>query len=216
MSPRTLLALSAGLVFGAASLSADTLVMQDGRRIRGELLSVSRGTMVFDPVDGSRTLRVRVTEVQRVVFNDRFQDDSDDPGDPFGRDDRFGNDRLGTGTGADREVLVNATQSWTDTGINVRAGDTLHFTADGTVVWGPGRQDTPAGEYNSPVNRGRPIPGRPAAGLIGRIGGSAADVFFIGDERGPFRVNNTGRLYLGINDDYLRDNSGSFRVVVSR
>jgi hypothetical protein len=55
------------------------------------------------------------------------------------------------------------------------------------------------------------MPNRPGAALIGRIGG---DVFFIGDERGPIRVRNSGRLELGINDDFLDDNSGSFRVTV--
>jgi len=41
-------------------------------------------------------------------------------------------------------------------------------------------------------------------------------VFFIGSDRGSFRVKNGGRLYLGVNDDYLGDNSGSFQVRISR
>ena len=55
------------------------------------------------------------------------------------------------------------------------------------------------------------MPNRAGGALIGRIGG---DVFFIGDERGPIRVRNSGRLQLGVNDEYLADNSGSFRVTV--
>ncbi len=58
---------------------------------------------------------------------------------------------------------------------------------------------------------GRPIPSRPGAALIGRIG---EDPFFIGDGGGPVRMRQSGRLYLGINDDYLADNSGHFRVTV--
>ena len=54
---------------------------------------------------------------------------------------------------------------------------------------------------------------RNAAALIGKIG-SGNDLFFIGDETGPVRVRSSGRLYLGINDDVLTDNSGNFRVVV--
>ena len=40
-------------------------------------------------------------------------------------------------------------------------------------------------------------------------------MFFIGGETGAMRVRASGRLYLGINDDVLTDNSGSFRVVVA-
>ena len=45
----------------------------------------------------------------------------------------------------------------------------------------------------------------------GKIGN---DLFFIGDDSGPIRLRSSGRLYLGINDDVLTDNSGNFRVVV--
>lgn len=64
---------------------------------------------------------------------------------------------------------------------------------------------------HSPYNAGRPIPNRPAAGLIGRIG---SDVFFIGNDTGPMRMRSSGRLSLGVNDDYLQDNRGAFRVTV--
>jgi hypothetical protein len=55
------------------------------------------------------------------------------------------------------------------------------------------------------------MPSRPAAALIGRIDDN---VFFIGNDRDGIRVRDSGRLYLGINDDYLQDNTGSFRVTV--
>ena len=64
------------------------------------------------------------------------------------------------------------------------------------------------------VNPGRPMPNRNAAALIGKIGSDSNDLFFIGDETGPVRVRGNGRLFLGINDDVLTDNSGNFRVVV--
>jgi hypothetical protein len=57
------------------------------------------------------------------------------------------------------------------------------------------------------------MPNRPAAALIGKVG-EGNDIFFIGNDTGPIRVRNSGRLYLGINDDVLKDNRGSFRVVV--
>ncbi len=88
------------------------------------------------------------------------------------------------------------------------------FAATGQVRWGPGRKDGAGGERTSPRNPGRPMPDRNAAALIGKIG-EDGDPFFIGDDRQPFRMRGGGRLYLGLNDDYLKDNSGSLRVVIA-
>jgi hypothetical protein len=82
------------------------------------------------------------------------------------------------------------------------------------VRWGPNRRDGAAGERNSPSNANRPLPDRPAASLIGRVG-DGNDIFFIGSDPGPYRVRSSGRLYLGINDDVFTDNTGNLRVTVS-
>ncbi len=58
------------------------------------------------------------------------------------------------------------------------------------------------------------MPNRNAAALIGRIGAGSNDMFYIGNDNGPIRVRSSGRLFLGVNDDFLQDNSGNFRVVV--
>ena len=108
-------------------------------------------------------------------------------------------------------MLVSASTAWSDSGVDVRAGQTIFFEAEGRVRWGRDRQDGPAGERNSPSNPNRPMGNRNAAALIGKIGN---DLFFIGDDAGPIRMRSSGRLYLGINDDVLTDNSGNFRVVV--
>ena len=112
----------------------------------------------------------------------------------------------------ERQAIVSADVAWNDTGIDVRAGQTIYFEAQGRVRWGRDRQDGPAGERNSPSNPNRPMGNRNAAALIGKIGN---DMFFIGDETGPVRMRIGGRLYLGVNDDVLTDNSGNFRVVVT-
>ena len=49
--------------------------------------------------------------------------------------------------------------------------------------------------------------------MIGRVGTGDAP-FLIGDDSGGLRVRGSGTLFLGVNDDYLADNTGSFRVVV--
>lgn len=191
------------------SLAADTLYLRDGSRIEGELLRVENGRVEFRERGGwnARTLRLDLNEVRRIDFDDRG-----------GGGDWRGSDR-GSGGGRpqglrEREVVVTASEQWNDTGIEVRSGQTIYFSAGGRVRWGKNRQDGPAGENNSPHNPGRPLPNRPGAALIGTVGADSGDVFFIGDDSGPFRIRNSGRLYLGINDDVLTDNSGNFRVTI--
>ncbi len=93
-------------------------------------------------------------------------------------------------------------------------GQQIYFASEGETRWGRDRRDGAEGERNSPVNPNRPLPDRPAAALIGRIG-DRNQYFFIGGDFGPFRARDSGRLYLGINDDVLTDNSGNLRVTVS-
>lgn len=112
-----------------------------------------------------------------------------------------------------RVVRVNAQQRWTDTGIDVRAGDVVTFDSRGTIRLSSDSNDvaTPAGSRKP----GRAAPAtnvNAAAGaLIARIGDSAQIV--VGDRRSaPAPMG--GRLYLGINDDHLPDNNGEFEVTV--
>src|SRR6185295_9763288 len=112
----------------------------------------------------------------------------------------------------ERTTSVDAASQWTDTGVDVRSGTSVYFEVSGKVQWGPDRKDGPAGEGGNHHNAGRPMPNRPGGALIGRVGGS--EPFLIGDDRGPIRMRESGRLSLGVNDDYFQDNRGSFRVTI--
>ena len=199
---RTLLVAALSLCWPIA-LMADVLVLRNGTRVQGELLSVRNGMIEFQERRGfgaGRTLRVDRAEVVRIELDEeRLDDVGGGGGRPSGM--------------RERQTNVSANVSWTDTGITVRAGQTVYFESAGNVRWGPNRRDGPEGEDNSPRNPSRPMPNRPAAGLIGRVG-AGDDVFFIGNDRSLIRMRSSGRLFLGINDDFLGDNSGSFRVLV--
>ncbi len=211
MSPSTkALAFSFTFILAASSaigVRADTLVLRDGRRIDGTLVGVNGDEIEFR--EHARLRRYDRSEVRRIEIDEyvepRRPDDEDEPVRDRGARPRGLHERA---------VAVAANAPWTDTGLRVREGDTLYFEAAGRVHWGKDREDGPAGERDSPYNGARPIPGRPAAALIGRVG-EGRDVFFIGADDGPIEVRASGRLYLGINDDYLLDNSGAFRVTVS-
>jgi hypothetical protein len=201
------------LVVGAASATPDTLLMDDGRRIRGELVSISRNTVLFDQVDANissraRRIRVNLDQVRRINFTDEDELFDDDNGyNNQSQQDGFG--FPGTSQFG-RDFVVRADQQWTDTGLRVQAGDVIRIVADGSVNWGPGRTHGPQGEGNSPYNASRPIPNRAGGALIARIGNGAP--FYVGAGNASFRAATSGRIFLGVNDDYLGDNSGSFRV----
>jgi hypothetical protein len=209
----TVVVVAALVIAGQAAILADVLVLRDGRRVDGELISVRGDSIEFEHRGGRDDGRVRRyarADVRSIQFEDfaggdRLRDDV--------RDDRLGDTRPRAGL-RERSVAVTARDAWTDTGVDVRAGQDILFTATGEVRWGPGRRHGAAGERNSPVNRGRPMPDRSAAALIGKIGENG-DPFFIGDLTQPIRVRGAGRLYLGINDDFLDDNTGTLRVVIS-
>lgn len=216
MSPRRCVIAALVLAVAApAALLADTLVLRNGQRVRGEVLSMRGGTIEFEEQSGfggRRTIRVDRGDVARIEF-----DDSGSSGGGWGSGGSGGSGGWSGGgrpSGMrERMVSVSANAPWTDTGISVRPGQQIFLDASGQVRWGRDRRDGPEGEKSSPFNAGRPIPNRPAAALVGRVGNSD-DVFFIGADRGPIRMRQGGTLLLGINDDVLQDNSGSFRVIV--
>jgi len=200
-----LLGLLVLLTVAAVPLVADTLVMRDGRRVSGTLVSVRDDTVEFDErrgFGGGRRLRLDRRDVARVEFDAESGDSGGGSGRP-------------PGGMRERTVVVQARQPWTDTAIDVRRGQQIYLDATGEIRWGKGdRKDGPEGEKGSPFNQARPIPNRPAGAVIGRVGDNDAP-FFVGRDRGPYEMRGSGRLYLGVNDDFLQDNSGTFRVVVS-
>jgi hypothetical protein len=210
MNPRRWTALMAIVLALPVTLAADTLYLRNGQRVEGELIGMRNGQIEFEErrgFGGTRTLRFDRDEVDRIDFeNRRF-------GNNYGSNNsNSGNSFEGRPNGMrERQVIVSADVPWNDSGVDVRAGQTIYFEAQGRVRWGRDRQDGPAGERNSPANPNRPMGNRNAAALIGRIGN---DMFFIGDESGPVRMRSGGRLFLGVNDDVLTDNTGNFRVVV--
>jgi hypothetical protein len=114
---------------------------------------------------------------------------------------------------AGEEIVVYPQERWTDTGLRVRAGDVLYFDTAGNIRLSDDRRDvaTAAGARSGRRAADSPLSNQVAGALIGRI--DNGDTFFIGNRR-TIRAPSSGRLYLGVNDDYLEDNSGSFRVMV--
>lgn len=112
-----------------------------------------------------------------------------------------------------RTIQVPANRSWTATGITVRKGETVRFSARGEVRLGGSADDTSGvngrqGAYAPRASAPRVFLG----GLIGRVGNG--DPFGIGSQE-AVPMPSDGQLYLGVNDSTFQDNSGEYTVVVT-
>ena len=124
------------------------------------------------------------------------------------------------GAQGDGSVNVNAADPWTSSGLNVRTGEMLRFSVSREIRVGPGANDMATADGNTNISAGNtlfrrlPVPGLPVGTLIGKVGNGRA--FSIGSAPQAIRMPANGTLFLGINDLTFNDNSGWFRVVVTR
>ena len=116
-------------------------------------------------------------------------------------------------TVATRTIRVNSQVRWTDTGIDVRAGDVVTFQASGQIRMSDDQGDlaNPAGSVRGRTAPDAPILGQSAGALIAKI--DYYSPIFIGG-RTSVTVPVSGRLYLSVNDDHLPDNAGEYTVTV--
>jgi hypothetical protein len=149
-----------------------------------------------------------------------------DTGDVLSRPGRIRSRNRGTGAGdsprrtGEQVIDVPGTSRGVDTGIDVRAGDQIVFSASGVVVAGQRAGEVgPEGRRSSGLGSivgTRPVPSAGVGALIGYIrtlDGQQTQPFFIGSQL-TLSVPVDGRLYMAINDDNYSDNSGSFSVRV--
>lgn len=106
---------------------------------------------------------------------------------------------------------------WKDTGLDLRAGDTVEITADGQLQYADAKD--PAGPDGYP--RGwkdllRILPTNEAGrgALIARIGNNEADRPFLIGSSNQFQAPVAGRLYVGINQMSSDTGDGAYHVVV--
>lgn len=115
-------------------------------------------------------------------------------------------------------VEVNGSKEWTDTNIDLRAGEKLQITSAGTITYAEGNHFGPEGIPRSikDVIHQYAVPDAAHGELIGRLGsGDAAEAFEVGASA-TYTAPVAGRLFLGINEG-MRDAegaTGSFQVKV--
>src|SRR5205085_2909706 len=120
----------------------------------------------------------------------------------------------------EKTVEVPGNSRGTDTGIDLRSGDTVTITATGNVVAGrrAGSVTPDGGRVGFGSIAGTyPVANAGVGALIGYIrltNGQVTQPFLVGSQQ-TITAPVDGRLFLLINDDNYGDNSGSFQVRIS-
>src|SRR5277367_4308627 len=114
-----------------------------------------------------------------------------------------------------QQIEVSSSKVWTDTGIDVRPGDSIAITADGTLQGMQGTSITPAGATRGfrDLLKSYPVNEAGLGALIGRIGSTdVAQAFVVGAKK-ELEIRRVGRLFLGVN--YTSESlQGSYQVNV--
>lgn len=182
------------------------LMLKSGENVTGQLTDIG-GTsplrLTFRTASGEREFSSN--DVSRIVMSR-----------PDNAPAATTNTAVGsTGTVAAQGITVSSQMQWNPTGIVVRRGDWVTFSASGEVkIGGEGNPVANAGGVNSGVRApDSPVANAPAGALVGRIGNGQA--FVIGTQN-RVQMPAAGQLFLGVNDGHLQDNEGSFQVQVAR
>ena len=190
---------------------------RDGRLF----LTANRGS--FSDTRGSFTVQIKSERNMNALDG---QDDTYRRGAPGTRTrDRQPTDQIDRNRDRNRRaqdvtIDVPGTSRGTDTGIDVRAGDSITITATGTIVAGRrigqvGPEGGRSTGFGSVVNA-RPLPTAGVGALIAYIrtsDGQMSQAYLIGNQL-TTTIPTDGRLILAINDDDFSDNSGSFSVKI--
>lgn len=125
--------------------------------------------------------------------------------------------RTGTGDSPFFPVRVrvradNAANGWTDSGLMVRRGQRLRISATGRVSLGEGRFSTPTG-LPRVVDTEKLMRNEPTGTLIVVIGDDNDEFIAVGANR-EFYAPRDGRLFLGVNEGKLEDNTGSYDALI--
>jgi hypothetical protein len=115
-----------------------------------------------------------------------------------------------------RQLDVSGANLWTDTGIDVKSGDTIKITATGQLQYVGANPCGPDGLPRGWMDLIRQLPMNDAGRgtLVGRITDNAAARSFLAGSRAERTAPVAGRLFLGINQSSNDQPTGSYRVTV--
>ncbi|MEW5902050.1 MAG: hypothetical protein AB1715_11355 [Acidobacteriota bacterium] len=127
-------------------------------------------------------------------------------------------------------VIIPGNAAWTDTGLEVEQAAEIAFEAEGTISLQKGNPQADCGADGYDLRTvQQPLPEQNLGALIGKVvvavtvtkdektgeerTEEVAELFYVG-RRNRVAMPVKGRLFLGINDGVIGDNTGEFRVTI--
>jgi hypothetical protein len=218
---------------------ADTIRLKDGSVIRGQVVGFKDQQFVILIGSGAKGRRSRTTvyveDIESIEFDaatttaagviandDLNSGNGSDQGSRPQPADTTSSPRINTAStsGAPPTFFTikvpvradNANNGWTNSGLVVRKGQRLRISSSGRVSLGKGRFSTPIGVATIPDND-KLVRNEPTGALIAVIGDDNDDFILIGSRR-DFVSQRDGVLFLGVNEGDLKDNTGSYDIVI--
>ncbi len=113
------------------------------------------------------------------------------------------------------DMQVGGSQQWTDTGIDLLAGDQVTITSEGTIDYGI-QHAAPAGLPRTwrEVISSLPVNSAGVGALIGRLGPAGVEMPFLAGAQKQLTITHAGRLFLGINQAASSSGTGAYNVKV--
>lgn len=225
-----LTAAAVAVVMAASTFTfADTLRLKDGSIIKGKITKFGGGKFTVAMGEGSRRkeLTFSAGEIESILFDEhsptdpgRMASNSSTPATVIPvkavkTDDDVNRQQPATMKPIEWKVKVLADSTangWTNSGWVVRKGQRIRITGNGKVNLGRGNSTSPSG-VSSITDEQKLLKNVATGALIAVIGDDNNDFIYVGAER-EFIATRDGALFLGINEGYLDDNSGSFDVKV--
>lgn len=219
---------------------ADTIRLKDGSIIKGKIVSFGGGKFVVSMGQGSRQRELTFTaaEIESIEFdsptgsqqpatstnreatykppplhgamyekNTRIDDDVRSKPLP-----KIPGEKMQPIQWSVKVLADNTANGWTNSGWVVKKGQRIRIIGDGKVSLGKGQSSPPSGVASLEDNN-KLLKNVATGALVAVIGDDNNDFIYVGATR-EFTATRDGALFLGINEGFLEDNSGSFTVKI--
>ena len=189
---------------------SDTLTTVDRKVYQGKLIDYKFGYIRFNVYRFGkfyRSQRFPLAQIWKIEFNEPVRAGMQSM---FEMEPNLSKLRRGK---RKKTVTLNGNQSWIDTGISLRIGQSVLFSITGSIHINENTQVFQDGEQDLVLNYSKAMPNQPTGAVIAKFGRRGAP-FYVGNDKAPFKVDKKANLYIGVNDFNYGDNSGKFTIII--
>jgi len=191
-------------------VKSDTLVTVDRQVYEGKMVAFKYGNIIFNAYKFGKyhsKMSFPIHKIWKIEFNAPKQVGLESS---FEIEQKYKKLRRGKHS---RKITLEGTETWIDTGINLKEGQDILFSVSGCIYIDDKMLVYQNGEVDVIWNKKKPLPNQPTGALIAKVG-EAGKPFYVGNDKAPFQIPVNGKLFLGINDFNFEDNSGKFIILV--